>query len=429
MIRPPLPLLLLACSTLLAADPQPAAAPSLSERLASLEKQLAEVSPEKNARGSGIKISGYLDVSYIANLANRDNTGPVAGSSLQNNGRVYDLQYNSFNLDALQISIQKDKDDSKFPAGFQMDGVMGDKANVLDNSASLNDSKFYLQQAFIDIDLPITQGLSLQAGKFITLLGYESADRYQNWSMSYTEAARIFPGSQTGIRFVHKPNDHLKTSVGCVNGWDYIQPQAGALNFNTDFSFEGRVDVIEVESACGTWSPAIVGYYGNDDIGSPTLNSHTIQEIDAIVLLTKAGGCEPLSLAAEYAHRRDEMTVASGPSPLEADTFSLFSKWDWNTWLSTSGFVSYSWYQNSSNSTLSPLVPHSNSTQPGASENYAFTLTQTFKVWKDAMLRFEWRHDWTHSPSVGFGTTNPNGAPDDIRQDQDTLAVNLVVWF
>ncbi|MDD2710452.1 MAG: hypothetical protein PHV34_20930 [Verrucomicrobiae bacterium] len=61
--------------------------------------------------------------------------------------------------------------------------------------------------------------------------------------------------------------------------------------------------------------------------------------------------------------------------------------------------------------------------------HYAFTLTQTFKVWKDAMLRFEWRHDWTYSPSVGFGTTNPNGAPDDIRQDQDTLAVNLVVWF
>ena len=65
---------------------------------------------------------------------------------------------------------------------------------------------------------------------------------------------------------------------------------------------------------------------------------------------------------------------------------------------------------------------------PAYTELFSFTLTQAFNAWKDTLVRLEWRHDWTPSSGVGFGAAN---APshDDLRSDQDTLAVNVVYSF
>jgi len=67
---------------------------------------------------------------------------------------------------------------------------------------------------------------------------------------------------------------------------------------------------------------------------------------------------------------------------------------------------------------------------PKTTDFYNFTLTQSFNIWKDALIRLEWRRDWTGTSNIGFGAASPiAGGRDDIRQEQDTIAVNVVYSF
>src|SRR5437868_14204331 len=82
---------------------------SLESRIAELEAKLKDAGAG-GVKGSGIKVSGYVDTSYTMNLSDREITGPVAGSTALNTGRVFDNEFNSFNLNATKLTIEKEKD-------------------------------------------------------------------------------------------------------------------------------------------------------------------------------------------------------------------------------------------------------------------------------------------------------------------------------
>jgi hypothetical protein len=71
----------------------------------------------------------------------------------------------------------------------------------------------------------------------------------------------------------------------------------------------------------------------------------------------------------------------------------------------------------------------------GEPQNYSvdsLTLTQAFNVWKDTLLRLEWRHDWTDLNNNGnsnVGFSGSTAASADSRDAQDTIAVNVVYSF
>lgn len=426
MMRLLLGLALMAAGRLAAAEPR-----SLDERLAALERQARDAGLEPGGNASGIKISGYVDTSYIANLADRDETGPVAGSSNQNTGRIYDLQYNSFNLDAVEIWIEKEKDDSRFPAGFRMDLVYGDKANTLDGFNGMNDSHLYLEQGYVVMGIPVGNGLDVQMGKFCTLPGYEAAERGYNWCFSYSDGSRLLPGSHTGVLLNYPWTDFMKSSIGLVNGWDSLVPLRGTINYNTDYAFIGRVDFTNLKCDTGEFCPWVSGYYGNDDRTVPTRNGRNINLLNTGVVWDQPFQCQPLAVTFEYVHRNEDLQILGvGTPPVEADAFSLFAKWNWTDWTSTATRFGYSFYRNSDGGGLDPLAVHSGATRPDHTELYGITLCQNFNLWKDTLVRLEWQHDWTPSSEVGYGVANPGGVgPDDLRHEQDTLAVNVVYSF
>jgi hypothetical protein len=404
---------------------------SLEERLAALEQKCRDVGMEPRVKGSGIRICGYVDTSYLVNLADRDETGPVAGSSNQNTGRVYDVQYNAFNLDAVEIWVEKEKGEGPFPAGFRADFVYGEKANVLDASNAMNDSKLFVEQAFVTLGIPVGSGLDVQMGKFCTLLGYEQAERCFNWCFSYSDGARLLPGSHTGALLNYQWTDWMKSSVGIVNGWDGLTPLAGAVNFNTDYAFIGRVDFTALKCGAGEFNPWIAGYYGNDDRNVPARNSTNINVLDLGTTWSQPFQCRPLALAVEYVHRNEELDLTGaglGTPPVQADALSFFAKWDWNDWTATAARFGYSRYRNSGGFGLDPLVVFSGAGRPETTELYGITLCQRFTLWKDTLLRVEWQHDWTPTSQVGYGVANaPNH--DDLRHEQDTLALSVAYTF
>lgn len=423
---------------------------SLESRIAELEAKLKDAGVGGGVKGSGIKISGYVDTSYIVNLSDRDNTGPVAGASAQNTGRVFDRHYDSFNVNAVKLTIEKGKDTSKFPAGFRVDGIVGSDANVFDGSGTANnDSKVFLEQAYINLGVPLGNGVDVKVGKMVSLIGYEVAESPANWQFSRSDAFRLAPITQAGVTAGYQWNDWLTTTVGLINGYDNFQIAtggiAGAGNFNTSLAFVGRANVTGPKTSFGDFNGFLAGFYGSEDTGtSTTLNHPESSIIDFGITWNKPFEVKPLGLGVEYLYRHDDISMAAAAAntqtvlqPAGASSTSIYGKWDWNKWTTSSARFSYSQYDNPRgsaigvNNGLGPLVVPVAGFNPSDTDMYTVTLTQAFNVWKDTLLRLEWRHDWTDTPSVGFGAANATAgaAQNDIRQEQDTLAVNVVYSF
>lgn len=447
-------------SSSFADDTKVAGKKSLESRIAELEAKLKDAGVGGGVKGSGIKVSGYVDTSYLVNLADRNSNGPIAGSSSQNTGRVFDNQFNAFNLNAVKLTLEKSKDSSKFPAGFRVDTIVGEDAETLrgnkfgSNGVLGSDSTLFIEQAYVNLGIPVGNGIDVKFGKMVSLVGYEAIESPANWQFSRSDAFRLAPATQTGATFGYKWNDTVTTTVGIINGLDALVGNAGAVNYNTDLAFVGRVDVTGPKTSFGDFNAFVAGLYGNDNplgVFGPTAatqsNNQNAYLLDIGGTWAKPFGVKDLSLGIDALYRYQELSYAgvggilSQNASVDAGVLSAYGKWDWASlgakWTSTSGRFSYSAYNNQTSTGLAtvgltPLVAPTTGFVPRHNDVYSFTLTQAFNVWKDTLVRLEWRHDWTDSKAAGFGTADVSGGPaqrDDIRQDQDTIAVNVVYSF
>ncbi len=452
---------------------------SLEGRIAELEQKLKD-SGGGGVKGSGIKISGYVDTSYIVNLSDRDNSGGVAGASAQNTGRVFDNQFNSMNLNAVKLTIEKDKDSSKYPAGFRVDGVFGEDANVINGGrvvtttapeaagSAANEAEFALHQAYVNLGIPIGNGIDVKFGKMATTMSYEVMESPANWQFSRSEAYRLGPIGQLGLTFGYKWNDWLTSTVGVINGYDSGLGAGSAVigsgNRNTDFSFVGSLDLTAPKISAGEFSGFIRGLYGNDMVtpgtrftalaASSLENAPSSHMFNIGLNWNKPFEVDQLALGLDYFYRNDTINLAAPTAggqtnyaPIDASALTFYSKWDWNKWLTTSGRFGYQWYNNASARDQAGTITQQASlaafTLPAAGgsaaaatmatqmEQFNYTLTQAFNVWKDTLIRLEWRHDWlVSSGGEGYGlAAGGTGGRNDIRKEQDTIAVNVVYSF
>ncbi len=438
-------------SSAFADDTKVAGKKSLERRIAELEARLKDAGADGGVKGSGIKVSGYVDTSYLVNLADRTETGPVAGSSGQNTGRVFDNQFDAFNVNAVKLTIEKSKDASKFPAGFRVDTIMGSDAKVLQNSTrafnGIGESALFLEQAYVDLSIPVGNGIGVKVGKMAALIGYEVTESPANWQFSRSDAFRLSPFTHTGAHFSYAWNDTVTTTAAVINGWDSIVANSGqdASNPNANLAFVGRVDVTGPKTSFGDFGAFVAGMYDNEDTlgGATTLNNPNTYVWNIGGTWTQPFKVKELTLGIDYLYRYTETSTAAAAAnianeivPVTASAFSAYGKWDWNKWTSTSGRFSTTWYQNNRATgvagnpiSLDPFAVQSGTAgRPRDTDLYSFTLTQAFNVWKDTLLRLEWRRDWTPSDQVGFGAASA-ASHDDIRKDQDTIAVNVVYSF
>ena len=183
------------------------------------------VMPEKPAipsmgaimEATGIDIHGYIDVSYTALSGNGKFIGNVV------NNRVFDYERNSFNLQALDLTI------SKLPTegfGGLVNLTAGKDADVIasyDTDGLYNNQKdnFDVTQAYFHY---ATGPWMVIAGKYVTLAGAEviKSPSNTNFSRSILFGYAI-PFAHTGVRTYYKLGDTLTLIAGVNNGWDVIK--------------------------------------------------------------------------------------------------------------------------------------------------------------------------------------------------------------
>ncbi len=199
-----------------------------------------------------IAVNGLVSASYSYNF-NRPDSGT-------NQLRVFDFDDNTFKVDVAEIVLQKAVG-KPGEAGFRVDLAAGSSIPRVSSSFGLLQGQDVdLQQAFVSWIAPLGSGLRLDAGKFVTHLGYEVIEGYDgandNASRSFLFGFAI-PFAHTGLKASYTFSDQLAGMFEICNGWDV------ARDNNTSKSVGLQL----------TWTPTkAVTIYGNFMTGPERAN-------------------------------------------------------------------------------------------------------------------------------------------------------------
>src|SRR5215470_484326 len=127
---------------------------------------------------SSTTLSGYVDTSAQWNFG----TGNANMPPYKFGGPT---KADGFNLDVVQLRIEKPLDESEWSAGYRADLWFGPDANVLGTQSTLStgSSDLGIRQAYVALRMPLGNGLDWKLGVFDSPIGYESleAGANPNW--------------------------------------------------------------------------------------------------------------------------------------------------------------------------------------------------------------------------------------------------------
>jgi hypothetical protein len=161
---------------------------------------------------SSTTLSGYVDTSAQWNLGTGNAFSPpysFGGAS----------KADGFNLNVVQLSLDKPLDESEWASGYHVDLWLGPDANAI-GTASINSggtSDFAIRQAYVALRTPLGNGIDWKIGVFDTIIGYESLSSPNNPNYSHSYGFTIEPTTHTGILGTYKINDMLNISGGVAN--------------------------------------------------------------------------------------------------------------------------------------------------------------------------------------------------------------------
>ncbi len=319
---------------------------------------------------------------YIENSATFNLTG--AGRGGTNELRFYDYD-EGYTFNIAEFSIKKDPSE-KYPFGYGLvvtTGIDSQKNHSLgifrseeDSFAFRNTKKFDFQEMYLSAKVPLGSGLTIKAGKWVTLLGYEviESPNNLNFSRGYLFTFGI-PLTHTGGLFSYTLTDWFTVQAGVVVGWDNSEDNNGRPSYTGQFAFTPLKDF----TANLNW---IAGPEQNDQ------NTHQRYALDFVFGYT---GIKNLTLAADvlYGHEDKEASLVAADTRQNTNAswwaWAAYAAYDWTEKLRTALRLEY--FDDPDGVRTAAIAPGSKV------ELYDVTATVQYKIWKGLVSRVEYRHD------------------------------------
>jgi hypothetical protein len=239
------------CVGVKAQDSQAAAIAQLQQQNAVLQKRLDAM--ETNMENEGYKpgdpkemqtppsptvtaatstiLSGYVQTSYFDNLVN-----PSGG---QNAGYLWNTRNNNFSINKVKLTLASPAlQTDKWDAGYRFSLLAGEDAPIL-NSNSGTTGFDYLREAYVELNVPVGNGLDVRAGDMISLLNYESGDggaANENFSQGY-QWYYTGDGPETGVQLSYDFTSWFNAKVRIEDGL-----YAGAISSRNRKGFMGSLN-------------------------------------------------------------------------------------------------------------------------------------------------------------------------------------------
>jgi hypothetical protein len=388
-----------------------------------LMQGLDKVGAAKPLQNLGINIYGWIEGGYTGNL--RNNAGSGAGVLTRPPGFTEEIG-NHFELNQVAIRIEKLVDSKKWDVGGLVEANFGTDANsTVTNGEELQTPgdnpgevpHIVFNQAYVDFNIPVGNGLKIQAGRFYTLIGYESIDPRGNPLYSHSFLFNAEPLTNTGVIATYNLNDQWAFEGGVTRGWNQSTE-------DTNGSPDGIAQVTYTPNK--QWQFILNAEVGPETAGD-TSHYRTLINPIAVYQMT-----DKLKLAAEGLYIYDGsansdpftgVTHAYGDSYgvslygqyVINDYFTANVRGEWlHTYVGTGGF-------NDSLGEFGGSVPTLN----GYEVTLGVTITPMPKdpILQNISIRPEFRYDVSedHLFAVGDGSST--------YRDQYTLAADVIVKF
>ena len=364
---------------------------------------------------SGTAISGYVDTSAQWNFG----TG---------NARLPDYKFggsskaDGFNLNVIQLRIEKPLDEAEWAAGYRVDLWAGPDANTLGTQSTLASSSgdFAIRQAYVALRMPVGNGIDWKIGVFDSIIGYESIESGNNPNYTRSFGHSIEPQTHTGVLASYRFNDMLSASMGIANT---MGPSIGARAHGEDGKAESSKTYM---ASLALTAPESMGFLAGSMLYGGFVNGLNENESRADYDENSANYYAGVTLATPVTGLR------LGFSFDYLDVHNVRGE----TW-SIAGYASYQF----PNSKLSLhlrgeylrdrgdhkffIDSDGNPTNPDRA--LALTATAQYDLWKNVITRLELR--WDHSLTGkgvwgGTDSTSPGSLDNEVM-----LAANIIYKF
>ena len=375
-------------------------------------------------------LSGYVDTSAQWNM----NTGNANPAPFKFNTPS---KADGFNLDVVQLRIEKPLDESEWAAGYRVDLWMGPDANTLDTQSSLTHGDFAIRQAYVALRAPLGNGLDFKMGVFDSIIGYESVESPNNPNYTRSYGHSIEPQTHTGLLTSYRFSDLVSASFGIantvgpvINSRAFAPVQTSNPYAESYKTYMGSIAVTAPESTgflqgstlyggvVNGFNNSVLNGFNGSVLGAPL----SMPSLNAYVGGTIATPVTGLRLGAAWDYIKVDANV-NNPAlgKVEADVWSIagYASFQATEKLSFHGRFEYV------TGDLDQGPPGVVGIFGGGNAIYATTATAQYDLWKNVLSRIEFR--WDHvEHGHAFGGTVP-GAPD--RADAYMLAANVIYKF
>jgi hypothetical protein len=238
----------------------------LEDKVNDLEGKSTQVVMQASVTGksldflSQVEMSGFVSASYIYDFSRPTGTSLIAG-------RGFDVNNNQFEINKFKLALEKpvSQDPSNWIAGFRTDLIVGQDAPLTHSSGLFggpgSSQDIDLEQAFIDLNIPIGTGLKISFGKQVSLMGVEVIEEVSNPNLSVGNQFLYLENfTQTGLQLAYQWTPLIDTEFIVCNGWDSLPDN------NNSKSFFGRVGL----TFNANQNAGIVGYVGPEEANDNT---------------------------------------------------------------------------------------------------------------------------------------------------------------
>jgi hypothetical protein len=363
-----------------------------------------------------LTLYGYIENSFVWNM------GKVGRGDV-NELRFYDHD-NGYTFNSAELSLKKDPSE-RYRLGYGVvitAGLDSQKNHSLgifrdrDDQAPLfkNTEKFDLPEAYASYLVPVGNGLTLKAGKWATLIGYEGYEGPKNLNFSRDFLYTIgTPYTHTGALATYPFLKWLTVTLGFTNGWD------SADNNNGYLRAIGQVEFTPSDKFSITTS-FHVGPEQNRNQMHNGVSDRWI--VDTSILYT---GIDKLTLVTNFdfaGERNDPALVALGTRTNNNSRWGGIAAYAAYAWTKALRTVLRAEYFSDPQA-----VRSSETVAPGHNVDLvSLTATIEYKVWRGLIGRLEYRHDEANRKA--FSLQNHGLTPTSHAQDTFTTAVSYAFF-
>ncbi len=366
---------------------------------------------------SGTTISGYVDTSLEWTIS------PGVKNSSLNSAAGFipfrgNTKQNGFNLNVVELNLQKPLDESQWAAGYKVSLLYGPDAVGWNTSANVAaGSDFSVKNAYVELRTPLGNGIDWKVGTFDTIIGYEVFESGSNPNFTRSWGYAIEPTEHTGILASYQINDEVSVSLGVANT---LISGINARNISQVFAnywcktWMGSVALTAPKDwgwvAGSTMYAGIVYGFNGSAVGLDNqVNYYAGLTMNTPVTALTTG------FSFDYVSYRD----ANESHALAIDLYGTFKATEK---LSLSGRAEYA---ESDYGAFGTLGNAGNST----GGDYALTGTVQYDLWENVISRLEFRWDYADA-FTGAGIPTGAGASGQERQKNAvSLYANLIYKF